>query len=915
LQNWVFLKALQYFSKTIQKKFSTPFLFEVWRRFFYSAIAFLTQNPLQLEQFSEVKRSKILSRYKDMRRDGGFGIRSMWFNLGQHKIEFIPEIVGLILEMTLIPEPELRRHTIPIFFDMMQCEFMSIRPDTKHHMRNFNKFEREMITKLDELVGADHGDKDFQEKFYEIIKEKCEHHSTMREMGCAFVDTIKQLMQLLLEYRDVIKEENVDNRMSCTVSLLNFYHDINRRELFLQYAQKLCKLHLESDNFTEAACSLMIYAKHLQWSNNVLPPYLMSSKYPEELLHRNLKEKIYYEIISYFDQGKMWEKGIELCKELAVQYETQTFDYVQLSLTLNKQASLYDSIMTKVRPEPEYFRVGYYGMAFPSFLQNRVFIYRGKEYERLSDFTARLQNQFPNAQSMKTLNAPTDDIKKQRHQYLQINKVTPILELKNHLSDKRLSEQILKYYKVNDVQKFTYSRKKDESSNDPANLWLERTNLVTSYPFPGILRWFPVTSTHTFDVSPLELAIEVIDEINEKIRSLIDQHFADPTLRVDPLGMVLHGVVDAAVNGGIANYKIFYTDEYHKSRLYETERDQIGRLRTGTKHQLMLLKKGLDIHREKAPESLLPFQAHLEQRYTQMKIVLEKEYGIKVTDEDFLNQSVDIIPNTTSVKRVQSMPASRHIQQNRSSQTLSPRANSSLRIQIQQGHLRSKIDSDTFSRSTMGASTPNIAAPLTPISMTPIVESAAKSIMRAVSSINVGSLAGDSLVSSRTLPHRKSSSSQRDSVISGTSTSSLGKDGSVIELSQELTPMRPLRPENESKNRPPSSHLKQVRTLTVTPSTSPIDSPDAVAVKNSAELPPPLPEKSSQADYANIGSDEPNTATYDGQCLMRRATHKDRPHIPLPTTPTQPLPPKKSSTSGDTVLKTRSLQEEDNNTF
>jgi len=26
-----------------------------------------------------------------------------------------------------------------------------------------------------------------------------------------------------------------------------------------------------------------------------------------------------------------------------------------------------------------------------------VFIYRGKEYERLADFTARLQNQFPNA--------------------------------------------------------------------------------------------------------------------------------------------------------------------------------------------------------------------------------------------------------------------------------------------------------------------------------------------------------------------------------------------------------------------------------------------------------------------------------------------------------------------------------------
>ena len=28
--------------------------------------------------------------------------------------------------------------------------------------------------------------------------------------------------------------------------------------------------------------------------------------------------------------------------------------------------------------------------------QNKVFVYRGQEYERLSDFNARLQNQFPN---------------------------------------------------------------------------------------------------------------------------------------------------------------------------------------------------------------------------------------------------------------------------------------------------------------------------------------------------------------------------------------------------------------------------------------------------------------------------------------------------------------------------------------
>ena len=65
----------------------------------------------------------------------------------------------------------------------------------------------------------------------------------------------------------------------------------------------------------------------------------------------------------------MWEKGIELCKELAQQYETETFDYSQLSLILKKQADFYDCILKQMRPEPEYYKVGYYGQGFPGFLQ------------------------------------------------------------------------------------------------------------------------------------------------------------------------------------------------------------------------------------------------------------------------------------------------------------------------------------------------------------------------------------------------------------------------------------------------------------------------------------------------------------------------------------------------------------------
>lgn len=47
-----------------------------------------------------------------------------------------------------------------------------------------------------------------------------------------------------------------------------------------------------------------------------------------------------------------------------------------------------------------------------------------------------------------------------------------------------------------------------------------------------------------------------MDDKNKKMATVIDQHRHDPALRVDPLGMLLNGVVDPAVQGGIAMYKV-----------------------------------------------------------------------------------------------------------------------------------------------------------------------------------------------------------------------------------------------------------------------------------------------------------------------------------------------------------------------
>lgn len=57
------------------------------------------------------------------------------------------------------------------------------------------------------------------------------------------------------------------------------------------------------------------------------------------------------------------------------------------------------------------------------------------------------------------------------------------------------------------------------------------------------------------EVSPLENAIEVIENKNLQLRTLIAQCQTRQMQNINPLTMCLNGVIDAAVNGGLARYQ------------------------------------------------------------------------------------------------------------------------------------------------------------------------------------------------------------------------------------------------------------------------------------------------------------------------------------------------------------------------
>uniref|UniRef100_A0A673GYY7 Dedicator of cytokinesis protein 4-like n=1 Tax=Sinocyclocheilus rhinocerous TaxID=307959 RepID=A0A673GYY7_9TELE len=483
--NNIIITTVLYLSDALRKNFlNDKFDYKVWDSYFCLSVIFINQPCLQLETFSASKRKKILEKYGDMRVMMGCEIFSMWQNLGEHKLNFIPAMIGPFLEVTLVPQPDLRNVMIPIFHDMMDWE--------QRRSGNFKQVEAKLIDKLDSLMSEGKGDETYRELFNSILLKKIERE-TWRESGISLIATVTRLMERLLDYRDCMKLGEVDGKkIGCTVSLLNFYKtELNKEEMYIRYIHKLYDLHLKAQNYTEASYTLLLYDELLEWSERPLREFL---SYPMQSEWQR-KEYLHLTIIQNFDRGKCWENGIILCRELADQYESY-YDYRNLSKMRMMEASFYDKIMDQQRLEPEFFRVGFYGKKFPFFLRNKEFVCRGHDYERLEAFQQRMLNEFPHAIAMQHANQPDQTIYQAEAQYLQIYAVTPIPDSQDVLQRDGVPDNIKSFYKVNHIWRFRYDRPFHKGTKDKENefksLWVERTTLTLVQSLPGISRWFEV---------------------------------------------------------------------------------------------------------------------------------------------------------------------------------------------------------------------------------------------------------------------------------------------------------------------------------------------------------------------------------------------------------------------------------------
>ncbi|KAF7239226.1 Dedicator of cytokinesis protein 1 [Varanus komodoensis] len=130
------------------------------------------------------------------------------------------------------------------------------------------------------------------------------------------------------------------------------------------------------------------------------------------------------------------------------------------------------------------------------------------------------------------------------------------------------------------------------------------------------------------EISPLENAIETMQLTNDKINNMVQQHLNDPNLPINPLSMLLNGIVDPAVMGGFTNYeKAFFTEKYMCD--HPEDHEKIEKLKDLIAWQIPFLAEGIRIHGEKVTEALRPFHERMEACFKQLKEKVEKQYGIR----------------------------------------------------------------------------------------------------------------------------------------------------------------------------------------------------------------------------------------------------------------------------------------------
>ncbi|MES1917235.1 MAG: hypothetical protein MHM6MM_008983 [Cercozoa sp. M6MM] len=193
-----------------------------------------------------------------------------------------------------------------------------------------------------------------------------------------------------------------------------------------------------------------------------------------------------------------------------------------------------------------------------------------------------------------------------------------------------------KYYEYNEVARFVYtyvSKDKQaaaeqrllraglECDNEFQKRWVDKVFVTSEEAFPCLRRRVPVQSLEVQTLNPVQHAVATLEEkvagLRREMRRTRESAVGQDTVDCGPLSMQLNGIADAAVSGGIANYRAaFYAaDDTEAKSYFDVFPEQLpdrARLNETLVAMMQVLGEGLELFSELCDEDLRPLCAHLE---------------------------------------------------------------------------------------------------------------------------------------------------------------------------------------------------------------------------------------------------------------------------------------------------------------
>lgn len=153
-------------------------------------------------------------------------------------------------------------------------------------------------------------------------------------------------------------------------------------------------------------------------------------------------------------------------------------------------------------------------------------------------------------------------------------------------------------------------------------MWIFKTFVVAEESFPTIRRQVEVVREAVVEVNPFRNAINNISTKNAHVSNVITTVETSLDHNLNDLSMQLNGILDAAVAGGVSNFKkAFFNgseEDWTPGPFFEEHPAQfqhIPKFINSLKNQMVIAKKGLALYDQYAVEVLKPHVERLQSCY------------------------------------------------------------------------------------------------------------------------------------------------------------------------------------------------------------------------------------------------------------------------------------------------------------